>query len=127
MLSKFFSARFWFPYLVLAALFLVAVLGVLAPHQLPVVLYKGALVLLAALVGHVISVGFCPYARLTSYLVEDWRKNPDADGGSDVTIRLWRATRACSPRRWCIERLPSERWCWPSAWGCSHAHFERMA
>ena len=84
MLSKFFSARFRFPYLVLAALFLVAVLGVLAPHQLPVVLYKGALVLLAALVGHVISVGFCPYARLTSYLVEDWRKNPDADGGSDV-------------------------------------------
>ena len=86
MLSKFFSARFWFPYLVLAALFLVAVLGVLAPHQLPVVLYKGALVLLAALVGHVISVGFCPYARLTSYLVEDWRKNPDADGGSDYPI-----------------------------------------
>ena len=39
MLSKFFSARFWFPYLVLAALFLVAVLGVLAPHPLPVVLY----------------------------------------------------------------------------------------
>ena len=37
-----------------------------------------------ALVGHVVSVGFCPYARLTSYLVEDWRKDPDADGGSDV-------------------------------------------
>ena len=84
MVCKLFSARFWLLYLFLSALCLVAVLAVLAPQQLPVVLYKGALVLLAALVGHVISVGFCPYARLTSYLVDDWKNNPDADGGSDV-------------------------------------------
>lgn len=84
MLNKLFSARWWFLYLAAAALCLVAVLAIFSPLQLPVVLYKGALVLLAALIGHVISVGFCPYARLTSYLVEDWRKNPDADGGSDV-------------------------------------------
>lgn len=76
MVCKLFSARFWLLYLFLSALCLVAVLAVLAPQQLPVVLYKGALVLLAALVGHVISVGFCPYARLTSYLVDDWKKNP---------------------------------------------------
>ena len=37
-----------------------------------------------ALLGNMISVAFCPYARLTSYLVDDWRKDPDADGGSDV-------------------------------------------
>lgn len=84
MLNKLLSARWWLLYLAAAALCLLFVLGVLSPQQLPVVLYKGALVLLAALVGHVVSVGFCPYARLTSYLVEDWRKNPDADGGSDV-------------------------------------------
>ena len=84
MLSKIFSARWWSLYLAGAALCLLAVLGLLSPQQLPVVLYKGSLVLLAALVGHVVSVGFCPYARLTSYLVDDWKKNPDADGGLDV-------------------------------------------
>lgn len=84
MLNRLFSARWWLLYLGAAALCLVVVLGVLSPQQLPVVLYKGALVLLAAVLGLGVSVVFSPYARLTSYLVEDWRKNPDADGGSDV-------------------------------------------
>ena len=84
MLNKLFSARWWFLYLGVAALCLVAGLAVFSPQQLPVVLYKAALVLLAALLGNMVSVAFCPYARLTSYLVDDWRKNPDADGGSDV-------------------------------------------
>ena len=84
MLSKLFSARWWLAYLILAAICLLAALAIFSPQQLPVVLYKGALVLLAALLGNVVSVGFCPYARLTSYLVDDWRQNPDADGGADV-------------------------------------------
>ena len=84
MLNKLFSARWWFLYLGVAALCLVTGLAVFSPQQLPVVLYKAALVLLAALLGNVVSVAFCPYARLTSYLVDDWRKDPDADGGSDV-------------------------------------------
>ena len=84
MVCKLFSARFWLLYLFLSALCLVAGLAVFSPQQLPVVLYKAALVLLAALLGNVVSVAFCPYARLTSYLVDDWRKDPDADGGSDV-------------------------------------------
>ena len=60
MLNKLFSARWWLLYLAAVALCLLFVLGVLSPQQLPVVLYKGALVLLAALIGHVVSVGFCP-------------------------------------------------------------------
>lgn len=84
MLNKLLSARWWFLYLGIAALCLVAGVTLFSPQQLPVVLYKAALVLLAALLGNMVSVAFCPYARLTSYLVEDWRKNPDADGGSDV-------------------------------------------
>lgn len=84
MLNKLFSARWWSLYLGIAALCLVAVLVIFSPQQVSVVLYKAALVLLAALLGNIVSVVFCPYARLTSYLVDDWRKNPDADGGSDV-------------------------------------------
>lgn len=84
MLNKLLSARWWFLYLGIAVLCLVATLAVFSPQQIPVVLYKAALVLLAALLGNIVSVVFCPYARLTSYLVDDWRKNPDADGGSDV-------------------------------------------
>ena len=84
MLNKLLSARWWFLYLGIAALCLAAALALFSPQQLPVVLYKAALVLLAALLGNIVSVVFCPYARLTSYLVDDWRKNPDADGGSDV-------------------------------------------
>lgn len=84
MLHKLFSARWWVLYLGIVVLGLVAGMAFFSPQQLPVVLYKGALVLIAALLGNVVSVVFCPYARLTSYLVDDWKQNPDADGGSDV-------------------------------------------
>ena len=84
MLNKLLSARWWFLYLGIAALCLVAALALFSPQQLPVVLFKAALVLLAAQLAKMGRVVFCPYARLTSYLVDDWRKNPDADGGSDV-------------------------------------------
>ena len=49
-----------------AALCLLAVLGLLSPQQLPVVLYKGSLVLLAALVGHVSAwaSALCPPDKL---------------------------------------------------------------
>lgn len=57
----------------LAALLLVAVWW-LAPQQLPVVLYKAALVILAGVAGYLLDRLAFPYARPHSYLSEDWRK-----------------------------------------------------
>lgn len=57
----------------IALLFLLAV-GCIAPQQLPVILYKASLILLAAFTGYWIDRWAFPYARPDSYLVSDWRR-----------------------------------------------------
>lgn len=58
---------------IILTLGLLATMLIAAPHQVPVVIYKLALVSFAAIVGYWIDRSLCPYARPDSYLREDWR------------------------------------------------------
>ena len=66
---------------VLLALLLLACIGWLAPVQLPVVLYKAALIALAAVLGYWLDRALFPYARPDGYLVRDWRHGTDEPVG----------------------------------------------
>ena len=66
---------------VLLAALLLAVVAALSPVQLPVVLYKAALVALAAVIGYWLDRALFPYARPDSYLWRDWRKGTDEPEG----------------------------------------------
>ena len=59
-------------FIVLAVL-LLALIAVVSPVQLPVVLYKAALIALAAVIGYWLDRALFPYARPDSYLQQDWR------------------------------------------------------
>ena len=59
-------------FIVLAVL-LLAVIAMVSPVQLPVVLYKAALIALAAVIGYWLDRALFPYARPDSYLQQDWR------------------------------------------------------
>ena len=67
-------------WLVLAALLLVAI-AIVAPPQLPVVLYKASLVALAAVLGYWLDRTLFPYARPDGYLSTDWRYGTDEPVG----------------------------------------------
>lgn len=84
MLKALFSSRNWFVFLALTTLTLLGLLWLLSPVQLPVILYKLALVFVAMIVGTVGDSVICPYGRPSGYLVDDWWKKPDQDGGEDV-------------------------------------------
>lgn len=68
-------------WLLLAAL-LLAVIAVVAPPQLPVVLYKACLVALAAVLGYWLDRALFPYARPDGYLVRDWRYGTEEPEGN---------------------------------------------
>lgn len=63
-------------WLVLAALLLFA-MAMLSPAQLPVALYKAALIALAAVLGYWLDRALFPYARPDGYLERDWRRGTD--------------------------------------------------
>ena len=67
-------------FLVLAVL-LLAVIAMVSPVQLPVVLYKAALIALAAVIGYWLDRALFPYARPDSFLWRDWRKGTDEPEG----------------------------------------------
>ena len=67
-------------FLLLAAA-LLAVIALVSPVQLPVVLYKAALVALAAVIGYWVDRALFPYARPDSFLWRDWRKGTDEPEG----------------------------------------------
>lgn len=72
---------------VLLALLLLACIGWLAPVQLPVVLYKAALIALAAVLGYWLDRALFPYARPDSFLWRDWRKGTnEPEGDVDFPI-----------------------------------------
>lgn len=52
---------------------LVLVVATLAPHQVPVLLYKLAGVLLAACALYMLDVSLWPYAKPSGYLAKPWR------------------------------------------------------
>lgn len=62
---------------ILAVTLLVAIL-LISPVQLPVMLYKLALVTVAAIVGVFFDFALFPFATPASYLDDDWRDDPDA-------------------------------------------------
>lgn len=82
--QKIFSSRNWLAWLALAAFGLLAAVWLFSPQQIPVILYKGVLVLFAMLIGTFCDAAICPYGRPSGYLVDDWWKKPDQDGGTDV-------------------------------------------
>ena len=63
------------------AVLLLAVIAVVSPVQLPVVLYKAALIALAAVIGYWLDRALFPYARPDSFLWRDWRKGTDEPEG----------------------------------------------
>ena len=67
-------------FIVLAVL-LLAVIAMVSPVQLPVVLYKAALIALAAVIGYWLDRALFPYARPDSFLWRDWRKGTDEPEG----------------------------------------------
>ena len=69
------------------AMVLLAAIALLSPVQLPVVLYKAALISLAAVLGYWIDRSLFPYARPDSYLWRDWRKGTDEpEGEADFPV-----------------------------------------
>lgn len=67
----------------ISAVILFAVIAVLAPQQLPIVVYKLSLVLLAAVIGYHLDRALFPYASPGGYLQDDWKKNgPNNDDGT---------------------------------------------
>lgn len=71
----------------LLAVLLLAVIAVVSPVQLPVVLYKAALIALAAVIGYWLDRALFPYARPDSYLWRDWRKGTDEpEGEADFPV-----------------------------------------
>lgn len=59
---------------VISALCLMALIGFVSPTQLPVVLYKLALVSVAAIIGYHLDRALFPYASPGSYLKDKWQK-----------------------------------------------------
>lgn len=75
------NPRYLLALFILCGIALLAALLFFSPVQGPVVLYKLALVFLAAIVGMAFDYLAFPYALPSGYLDKDWRENPDADGG----------------------------------------------
>ncbi len=65
----------------LFALWLQALLWLVSPAQWPVVLYKLALVMLAAILGLFFDAAAFPFARPDSYLDDDWKRDPGSKAG----------------------------------------------
>lgn len=60
-----------------AAVVLLALIAIISPVQLPVVLYKAALVALAVVMGYWLDRALFPYARPDGFLERDWRFGTD--------------------------------------------------
>ena len=101
------NPRYLLALFVLCGIALLAALLFFSPYQGPVVAYKLALVMLAAIAGMVFDFLAFPYALPSSYLDKDWRKDPDAtgaDGKPDFPIAAgyFRPFCAAMLRRACI-------------------------
>ena len=79
----------------LVALGLQIALLLISPAQVPVVLYKLALVMLAAILGMFFDVAVFPFATPDSYLDDDWKRAPGYKAKGDTSIRWppWHSSR----------------------------------
>ena len=78
--------RMW-PAILLTAASLAAV-ALVAPQQIPVVLYKLALILLAGTAGYWLDRWAFPYSRPGGYLLLDWRRSEGAFVPGDVDYQV---------------------------------------
>lgn len=88
-------------WIIVAAVLLVAI-GYFSPKQLPVALYKVALISLAAVLGYWLDRALFPYARPDGYLKREWRlgtTEPDGDADYPVVPMYLRAFCAAQLRR----------------------------
>ena len=82
------------------AVLLLAVIAVVSPVQLPVVLYKTALIALAAVLGYWLDRALFPYARPDSYLKKDWRYgSEEPEGDADYPVC------AAYSREFCVAQI----------------------
>lgn len=91
----------------LCGIVLLAALLFFSPVQGPVVLYKMALVVVAAIAGMAFDFLAFPYALPSSYLDRDWREDPEAageDGQPDFPVATGYLRPFCAAmlRRACI-------------------------
>ena len=71
----------------LTALLLIGAIALISPQQLPVVLYKIALLSLGGVCAYRLDRSFFPYARPDSYLERDWRHGTDEpEGDADYRV-----------------------------------------
>lgn len=71
----------------IAAVVLLALIALISPVQLPVVLYKVALIALFAVLGYWLDRTLFPYARPDSYLERDWRfGTEEPEGDADFRV-----------------------------------------
>ncbi len=101
------NPRYLLAAFIVSGLVLLAGLVFLSPYQGPVVAYKLALVMVAAIAGMAFDFLAFPYALPSSYLDKDWRENPEAtgdDGQPDFPIATgyFRPFCAAMLRRACI-------------------------
>lgn len=85
------NPRYLLALFIVCGLVLLAGLLFVSPVQGPVVAYKLALVVVAAIVGMIFDFLAFPYALPSSYLDKDWRTEPDAtgeDGKPDFPIAI---------------------------------------
>lgn len=88
------SERAWYALALALDVALLAVLGLAAPQQLPVILYKAALCLLAGVAGYFLDRVIWPYADPASYLCRDYRETPGADRPDDADYPVVQAYMA---------------------------------
>ena len=80
-MKKFFrNPRYLLVLFILCGVALLAALLFFSPVQGPVVAYKLALVMVAAIAGMTFDFLAFPYALPSSYLDKDWREDPEATG-----------------------------------------------
>ncbi len=83
-----FPRLFWW---LIATVLLLALIGLLYPHQLPVSLYKLSLVTMAGVAGYWLDRSLFPYARPDSFIVkiEPGEDAPDIDLDGNCKLIPW--------------------------------------
>lgn len=99
----FFHPRRQLAFFALLAALLHVFLLLVSPVQAPVVLYKLALTMLAAILGVFFDFAVFPFASPQSYLDDDWKKSPDTARPHDADFPIARGyqrafTGACLRR-----------------------------
>lgn len=78
-IKSLFNPKLQMSFFAMVAFALLTAILLISPVQLPVMLYKLALVTAAAILGVFFDFALFPFATPSSYLNDDWRNDPDAN------------------------------------------------